>query len=305
MSLKCQLQSFKQERADAVSRNITHSRPASSTPARTSTPQPDAGIKRDRDTAFAGTPAASALAISGSGHEIFTNVKYAIDYLKSKSPQSMPFEEIIRHLSLPADADHTVQNNIKRGLTTHDSVEFIPKGKQGVSKDSFKYRPKVPVTNPEELKDFLARQPTAQGIAVKDLKDGWPNCTEAINKLEQEGAVLVIRNVSPKDAPDLFERFTNSSQKKDNTPKAVYADSPSYHIHIDSDFKDFWAKTKLPATEAEVRAELEKAGITPTSQVKEVKKVDMKKKDRKRAPRRGGKQTNSHMNGILKEYARK
>ena len=72
-----------------------------------------------------------------------------------------------------------------------------------------------------------------------------------------------------------------SRNKKDSTPKIVWPDSPAYHIPIDNDFRDFWARTKLPATETEIRGELEKAGIVPTSQVKEVKKMDMKKKERR------------------------
>ncbi|CAK4030357.1 Transcription initiation factor IIE subunit beta [Lecanosticta acicola] len=307
MSLQSKLASFKQERADAASRNIGHSRPAPNAPARTSTPQADAGTKRDRDAAFSSAPAPTApsMSMGGAGREILTNVKFAIDYLKSKSPQALPFEEIIRHLSLPNDAGANVENNIRKGLEGHEQVTFIPKGPRGAAKDTFKYRPKHPVTNSEELKDYLARQSSARGIMVKELKDGWPNCLTAIDKLEEEGAVLVIRNVSSENGLKPEHAVSNVSQKKDNTPKTVFADSPGYHLQIDQDFKDFWAKTKLPASEGEVRAELDKAGITPTSQVKEMKKNDGRRRERKKPNRRGGKLTNSHMTGILKEYARK
>lgn len=285
MSLNRSLANFKREQADAASRNIAHSRPAGAAPARVSTPQPGAdSSKRKHDAAF--VTSAGPVLQGGAGHELLTNVKFARDKLKEKSPQALPFDEIIRHLSIPLDAQKNIPL-IKEALIHDDAVEFIPKSRSSNGADCFKYRPKHPVTNAEELKDYLARQTTAQGIPVKELKDGWPNCVDAINKLETEGCVLVIRH------------------KKDNAPRTVWPDSPAYHVHIDNDFREFWMKTKLPATETEIRSELEKAGITPTSSVKEIKKVDNRKRDRKKPNRRGGKTTNQHMLGILKDYSRR
>lgn len=276
------LAKFKKEQADATSRNITHSRPASATPARVPTPQP--AIKRSHESAFLDLPSSSAIVPPQSaGHELLTNVNFARKYLKEKLPAALPFQEIIRHLSLPVDAEKNIPH-IKQALEQDERVEVIRRGTSGNDNDLFKYRPKVPVTNAEELKDYLAGRDSASGILVSDLKDGWPDCVPAINKLEKESAVLVIR------------------QKKENMPKLVFADSPSNHIHVDNDFRDFWFKTKLPTTEGEIRMELEKAGITPTSQVKEVKKVDNKKKERKKGRRQGGKITNTHLQGMLKDY---
>ena len=214
-----------------------------------------------------------------------TQVWHAVNYLKDKN-NPLPFDNLINYLSLPQDAMKNVPY-IKKALQTHDRVQFVPKSESGNGKDSFKYRPLHPVTNAEELKGYLARATTAQGIPVKDLKDGWPGCIAAIDELEKTGHVLVTR------------------YKKDNNPRMVWADSSSYHIHVDSDFSEFWSKTKLPASENDIRSELEKAGITPTSQVKETNNMDMKKKERKRPIRRGGRTTNQHMMGILKDYSRR
>ena len=181
-------------------------------------------------------------------------------------------------------------------------MEYLSKSESGTGKESFKYRPLHPVTNGEELKEYLARQATAQGIPVKDLKDGWTDCIPTVDLLESQGHILVTRN------------------KKDNTPKTVYYDSPTYHITrqqpatttnpvtksgVDSDFVEIWAKTELPASEQEIRTELEKAGLTPTSQVKEVKKVEARRKEKRRVNRKGGKTTNAHMLGILKDYSKR
>jgi len=173
-------------------------------------------------------------------------------------------------------------------------VQYVDKNQSGNGKESFKYRSVHPVTNGEELVAYLSRLETSQGISVRELKDGWPDCTSTIDRLEREGRILVVRN------------------KKDDVPRTVWADSPSYYpvvdptsrkvSKVDMDFVDFWSKTKLPASENEIRAELERARITVTSAVKEVKRMDVKK-ERKRVQRKNGKTTNSHMLGILKDYS--
>lgn len=215
-----------------------------------------------------------------------SNVVTAVGYLKERFPSSYAFDEIIRYLSLDVDGQRRVPL-IKRAMIGHTELEHIPKGSFGAVKESFKYRPKHPVTNEDELADYLARQPTFQGIQAKELKDGFPSAFEAIDRMEKEHRILVTRH------------------KKDNTPKMVWADQTTFHQHVDSDFVDFWAKTKLPATETEIRSELEKAGLTPTSQVKETIKKGPLRKDRRRINRRGGKVTNTHMKNILKDYQKR
>lgn len=277
MSLNDKLTAFKKEQANVAARNIAHSRPASNTPARTSTPQPTAdAMKRTHTEAFSGVPP--------TGNEMLAQVNVAVAKLKEIHPMSKVLDEVISFLSLPNDAKKQIPR-LKEALRLNDQVEHFPA--TATTKEMVKYRSKHPVSNAEELKDYMAKRSTAQGISVKELKDGWPNCVDAINQLEKEHFLLVTRN------------------KKDNSPKMIYSDSPSYHIHVDADFKDFWLKTKVPSTEIEIRNELEKAGITPTSQVKEVAKGNMKKRERKRPNRRGGKTTNQHMMGILKDYSRR
>ncbi|KAM3416669.1 Transcription initiation factor IIE subunit beta [Cercospora zeina] len=293
MSLSSKLASYKQEIADATTRNTAHSRPAGSSaaPARTATPKPSTpapaaeAAKRSHDEAF------SATTVPGGpsgyvGEELLTQVHYAIDKLKSNKLEPMTFDSLISYLSLPNDALKR-KPLIKKALQFSERVEFIPAERSASGKDSFRYRPKHPVTNGEELKSYLARQITAAGIPVKELKDGWPDCQKTIDRLEREHFLLATRN------------------KKDNTAKMIWPDSPAYHTEISEDFINFWTKTKLPATEGEIRNDLEKAGITPTSQVKEIKRNDMKKKERKKPNRRGGKTTNQHMLGILRNYDRK
>lgn len=216
--------------------------------------------------------------------ELLSQTNFARTKLKDILPEGKTFDEIISFLSLPNDARKNIPR-IKEALKGDKQIEWIPA--TATTKELFKYKPTVPVSNAEELKDYLSKRETANGILVKDLKDGWPGCVDPINELEKEGFVLVTRN------------------KKDNSPKMVYPDFPLLHLTVDQDFKDYWLKTKVPTTDIEIRNELEKAGITPTSQVKEINNRNMKKRDRKRPNRRGGKTTNQHMAGILKDYSKR
>ena len=174
-------------------------------------------------------------------------------------------------------------------------------------KEVFKYRPLHPVTNAEELREYLARRQTttATGVSVKELKDGWPDCAPVLDTLERAGFLLVTR------------------KRKDDSAVSVYPDNPSWHLDppssatpskatpyppvpkLDADLASFWLGIKLPASEDEMRMELEKAGITPTSTVKEVVVKGQGKRERKRVVRANARKTNSHMEGILKDYSKR
>ena len=293
-SLNNSLSSFRKDISDAASRNAQHSRPASTAPARTSTPKPAGdSSKRTHDSAF--PPASSAPPIGQTGNELLSQVFTAVNYLRDKNFRPVAFDDLIGYLSLPHDQQKQVPL-IKKALHAHDRTEYIPASESSTRKDSFKYRPIYPVTNAEELKTFLRIQPTAQGILAKDLKDGWPDAFSALNDLEKAGHILVLR------------------MKKDDSPRMIWADAPDYHIlnprtqmpeHVAPDFCDVWNKTRMPANENETRMELEKAGLTPTSAVKDVVRADQGKKQRKKVVRKGGKTTNSHLLGVLKDYSAK
>lgn len=233
------------------------------------------------------TPAATAALQSNTkmGSEIVSQVHYAEKYLKEKYPAPVGFHDLLQYLSLPVEMQKLTAN-IKRALLSNPHVTHTPKHESPSGKETFEYRPTHPVTNAEELKTYLARQPTAAGLQVKDLKDGWPDCTPALLSLAASHEVLLTYN------------------KKDNTPRTVYADSPHLHppAKISQEFVDFWGKCKVPANETDVRAVLEEAGITPTSAVREVRKANMQRKEKRKVSRRGGKVTNLHMGGILREY---
>ena len=215
---------------------------------------------------------------AGSGREMLTQVVYAIDYLRSKD-RPVSFDDVWNYLSMPPElAKH--RSALREALIDHPKTEYTP-GPPA----TFRFRPVHNVRSGDELVAYLQQQKTAQGISVKELKDGWPGAIQEVEALERKGLILVTHN------------------KKDNTPKMVWINDPSLVIYIEDDFQSYWSKTKLPSNPSDMRHELEKAGLTPTSQVKEIVKVVPQKKEKRRINRKAGRSTNTHMVGILKDYA--
>ncbi|GAB7350485.1 hypothetical protein MBLNU459_g1078t1 [Dothideomycetes sp. NU459] len=287
-SLSASFNTFRSEYSDATSRSVQHKRSNAASSAPTPSPRPStpasaaaaSDLKRKRAD-LADNASYSQPVDTGSGREVMTRVVYAIDYLKSKD-RAVGFNDIWNYLSIPADQQQH-RAVLRRALMEHPKVEYDPTGLDGHA--SFRFRPAHNVRSAEELKGYLQRQPTAQGINVKELKDGWPTAIAEIEAMEARGELLVTRN------------------KKDNSPKMVWPNDPSLAQHIDQDFQDYWHKIKLPANPSDLRAELEKAGLTPTSQVKESVKVSGASQKKKRISRKVGRSTNTHMAGILKDYS--
>jgi transcription initiation factor TFIIE subunit beta len=115
---------------------------------------------------------------SSAGAEIMTHMVYAVQHLKDKFPVAITLSDILTYLSLPADLQKHAPL-IKRALVGHDRISLVDKHESPNGKESFRYNPIHPVTNAEEMKSYLARLPTAAGIPVRELKDGWPSRRQA------------------------------------------------------------------------------------------------------------------------------
>lgn len=249
----------------------------------TSTPSPAATSSqndRKRPRPDASAVVYSQPADTGTGKEIMTQVIYAIDYLKTKNAP-LVMHDILSYLSLQY-TDSGYKQTIHRILRHHDKVEYDPKGANGDG--TFRFRPIHNIRTGDQLLKFLQSQPTAQGLNVRELRDGWPNVEETINDLESERKLLVTRN------------------KKDDHAKMVWANDPSLRQHIDEEFRVIWEKIRVPDEET-VTAELEKAGLATTSKSKIVKNRPKVEQKKTKKPRKGGKTTNTHMTGILRDYS--
>lgn len=150
--------------------------------------------------------------------------------------------------------------------------------------DTLAFRPLHNIRSPTDLLAYLQQQTTAQGLSVKELKDGWAGAMDAINTLEASEDILVTRT------------------KKDNQPRMVWGNDKTLTCEIDDEFKDIWTKIKVPPA-VEIVAELERMGLKPASVDPATIKKDVSKQrtGRKRAVNRRAKFSNTHMAGILKD----
>ncbi|MCJ1372505.1 hypothetical protein MMC20_003730 [Loxospora ochrophaea] len=217
---------------------------------------------------------------TGTGRNIMTQVTYAIEHLKTKGiPQTL--NDVLSYLSLQYREDD-YKRNISIILKNHEKVEYDRRGAGG--KGTFSFRPIHNIRSADQLLGHLQSQPTAQGLTVRDLRDGWPGAEESINKLEKQGKLLVTRN------------------KKDDHAKMVWPNDPSLAVTIDDEFKNMWYKIKLPEPGA-LADELERAGLTPTNKSRAIKSKPKVQEKKTKKPRKSGKTTNVHMAGVLRDYS--
>lgn len=225
-------------------------------------------------------------AATGYGNEAFTQVTYVIEYLKKKDTP-LTFADILGFLSDPAATEYK-NRQIFGTLLRHDRVNYTPDPKTGRAYPGgiFKHQPIINVRNKEDLITYLQKKADAQGVSVKDLKDGWPNCEDAIDQLETEHKLLVTRT------------------KKDNHARMVWGDDPTLFHHVDPEFQTMWHQTQLPSIDDLVRS-LQAAGQKPASEdpAKRIKAAPTVATKKKRVNRRSGKTTNTHMQHLLKDFS--
>jgi len=226
---------------------------------------------------------------SGYGTDSFTQVTYIIEFLKNKG-EAKTFEEILQYLSkvnVPEQQKRTLAGILRK----HSRIEWVPDSKlksQSWDSGSFRHKPIISVRSKEDLLGHLQSKADAQGVSVKELKDGWPSCEEAIAELEAEHKVLVTRT------------------KKDNHARMVWANDPTLVHTVDDEFMRMWHRTELPGADELVRKLLD-AGQKPASEDPSNRPaVQPKQKEKKkRPPRKGGRTTNTHMEHLLKDYSHK
>ena len=121
------------------------------------------------------------------------------------------------------------------------------------------------------------------GLAVKELKDGYPSVEEDLKTLEAQGHVLVIRG------------------KKDGLPRMVWYNDPKLNVSISEEFKEMYHSLRVPDA-GDLPKELEKAGMTPASvDPRSIKRVVVDKEKKKKGQRQC-RITNTHLVGILRDY---
>ena len=221
-----------------------------------------------------GSLAAAALQASQSdisrSHDS-SKLLWATEYIQKKGKLVL-LNELLDYLSINKN------DKIVELLKKLDKIQFDPK------KSSFKYMSTYDVHSADELLNLLRSQVTFKGISCRELKDGWPQCDETINDLEEESKILVLRT------------------KKDRTPRYVWYNNGGLLSHIGEDFVKMWENVQLPQF-SELPRKLQDLGLKPASVdpatiKRQTTNVEIKKKKQRR-----GKVTNTHMAGILKDYS--
>lgn len=282
--LQNQIDAFKssaQQASGKIANRRTSAAPTTSTPS--PAPSQPSGLKpndRKRKQPEQANIVYSQPADTGTGNNIRTQIHFAIDYLKKKgTPQTLT--DIINFLSLHT-RDKAYKQLIGRILIDNEKVEYDPRSDGG--EGTFRFRPAHNIRSLEQMLGHLQAQPAFKGLGVKELKDGWPGVEDSIDDLEMQNKLLVTRN------------------KKDNHAKMVWPNDPSLSFDIDEEFQVMWHKIKLPEPGA-VADELEKEGLTPANKNRGAKKAMVNPVKKTKKPRKGGKTTNVHMQGVLRDYS--
>lgn len=227
-------------------------------------------------------------AITSTGQTALSQITYTINWLKEKD-EPKTLQEILEYVSIQNKSE-AEQEKFAGYVRNSSHIQWIPDPnltEQTWRTGTYIHRPTIPnVKTKTQLLAYLQKRTDASGVQVKDLKDGWPSCEAAIDELEKDHRVLVIR------------------WKKDNHPKTVWLDDPSLFHAVDPEFKILWGKVEVPALDM-IHQRLLQVGQKPTSDDPRAKllggpKVEKKKK---RATRRAGKATNTHMEHLLKDYS--
>lgn len=202
--------------------------------------------------------------------------QHALDRLKDKFPASIPQDDLFAYVLIGADRERAgVTHCLKVILGKDNEVRKLSDG-------SYSYKPPIDVRSEEALLQHFQRDADIRSIEVAKLKKGWPECDVAIDKLESEHKLVVLRN------------------KKDSTPRVIFADDPSLHAPLDQDFVNLWMGIQLPQKDDLIRA-LIQAKRTPAGQVAD-NKVMAKPKQKVRKTRQSAKQTNKHIN-LFRDYS--
>ncbi|KAI0120464.1 hypothetical protein F4776DRAFT_235744 [Hypoxylon sp. NC0597] len=250
------------------------------------------GHATGKDHASTPTPAAAAAAAAENdyGSSLMTNLTYAVDFLKAKgTPKSL--QAILDHLTLQ-HAPEEQQKRFAQAMQQFARIQWNmpPKAKPtDWHVGTYEFRPMLPGVNSKDtLLEYLQSKKDAGATEVKQIKDGWPDCDEAILELEKEHKILTVRT------------------KKEQTPRYIWIDNPNLHHHVDDEFRAMWFKEPLPSAD-EMPRRLKALGQKATSgdPKKNLNAGQKAPPKRKKASRVQKKFENEHMRSIFDQHKRK
>lgn len=206
-----------------------------------------------------------------SGAHLSTRLHMAVEYIKQQD-QPVPVTEVEGYLSID------LSSSLLPLLKEIDRIKYDEATK------TLEYMSLHNIRSAEDLLNFLRLQATFKGALVKELSDGWSGCFEAIEALEEEDKIIVLR------------------AKKDNSPRAVWANLGGVLKTVDEEFVDLWKQIRIPDKDSLYQA-LVSNSLKPTGSDPHDLKKKPQQQERKQKKARRGKITNTHMKGILKDYS--
>lgn len=206
-----------------------------------------------------------------SGAHLSTRLHMAVEYIKQ---QDLPVTvaQVEGYLSLD------ISNTLLPLLKEIDRIKYDE------ATNTLEYMSLHNIRSAEDLLNFLRLQPTFKGTSIKELRDGWSGCFEAIEALEEEGKIIVLR------------------AKKDNSPRSVWANFGGELGTVDDEFVELWKHIRIPDKDSLYQA-LVSNSLKPTGADPHDLKKKPQQQERKQKKARRGKITNTHMKGILKDYS--
>ncbi|KAM0786155.1 hypothetical protein ACM66B_006962 [Microbotryomycetes sp. NB124-2] len=188
------------------------------------------------------TPMSSSSETASSiiGRHWATQLLHAVDYLKQHA-NPIRLEE----LAIRSGVEALLSNpQLLQSFTSHERV--LVDDRLGL----YSYKPDYVLRSKADLVSLLRVHATRGGFAVKTLRDSWPQVNNAIEELEREGKVFVMR--------------TGGSGDREGQMKAVYLNEMPEQNSIDKEFRDLWSTLKTPI-EDELANEL-RSGPSATQQ---------------------------------------
>lgn len=206
-----------------------------------------------------------------SGSHLSTQLHLAVEYVKQHD-SPIPVKKLQDYLSF--DINQTLLPLLKE----------IDRIKYNETARTLEYVSLHNIRSSADLLSFLRSQPTFKGVAVKELRDGWSGCLEAIDELEEQHKILVLKT------------------KKENTPRLIWANLGGEMGLIDQEFCSMWSDVRIPDQDNLYQALIDHS-LKPTGADPMLLKKKQPQQEKKQKKARRGKVTNTHMKGILKDYS--
>lgn len=194
----------------------------------------------------------------------------ATDRLKELYPQAVSVADLLSYLMNVAEqSDGRLVDFFFKTFKRNGTVNWNEK------ENTYRYKPPYDVSSPEELLKYFQEQEIAKGIPITELQLGWKDCIPAIDQLDREHKLIVLRN------------------KKDQSPRMIWANDPTLYAPLDDEYVKKWFSVSLPG-EDEIRTKLQAMSSKAAGEAPRVFQEGGKAKAKKKV-RRGHKITNTHM----------